>query len=207
MKRIAALYLFLMLVLVQKVNAQTNCKDIDLNKQPGKWKWKYDQTTGGINKPAPLQLWTICDPISKEFQRIMPQPPDGITSYTLITEGGTGTYYQFPKGPRYYQYYLMIKDYECIMYPNAKVQPEGATGCWIYFDVNNHKGYGVKLPGQNDVMYDEHRYLYLTSVWLEKDANGNQLLYTSTEKDIVVKQGFVFTEKDRFPYKKITRKE
>lgn len=189
------------------VIAQNHCRDIDLNKQPGKWKWKYDQKTGGINIPAPAQLWTICDPVTKEFQRTMPQPPDGIMAYTLMTEGGTGTFYQLPKGPRYYQYYLMIKDYECIMHPNAVVQPEGETGCWIYFDVNNHNGYGMKLPGGSDVMFDENRYLYHTSAWLEKDANGNLLLYTSEEKDKIMKRGFVFTEKGRIPYRKITRKE
>lgn len=187
--------------------AQTHCKEIDLYNVPGKWKWKYDQKTGGINRVAPDQLWTICDPITKELQRTIPQAPDGIMAYTLMTEGGTGTFYQHPKGPRYYQNYLMIKDYECIMHPKPIVQPEGETGCWIYVDINNHKDYGMHLPGGSDIMYDEHRRLYHTSAWLENDANGNLLLYTSEEKDKIIKRGFVFTEKGRIPYRKITRKE
>ncbi|MBL7727526.1 MAG: hypothetical protein JNM68_07575, partial [Dinghuibacter sp.] len=65
----------------------------------------------------------------------------------------------------------------------------------------------MSLPGRSDIQYDEHRLLYNTSAWLEKDANGNNILYTSTEKDRVFKQGFVFTEKGRIPYRKITRKE
>lgn len=187
--------------------AQTHCKDIDLNKQPGKWVWKYDQQSGGINMAAPDPLWTICDPVTKDLRRIMPQAPDGIIAYTLMTQGGTGTFYQHTKGPRYYQNYLMIKDYECIMHPGPIVQPEGETGCWIYIDINNHKEYGMHLPGGSDVMMDEHRRLYLTSAWLEADANGNLLLYTSEEKEKIIKRGFVFTEKGRIPYRKITRKE
>lgn len=187
--------------------AQTHCKDIDLLKQPGKWVWKYDQKNGGINNPAPAQLWATCEPITKELQRMMPVVPDGAIAHTIMTEGGTGTYYQFAKGPRYYQYYLMIKDYECIMHPNAIVQPEGETGCWIYMDVNNHKEYGYTLPGGSDVLFDENRRLYLVNAWLEADANGNLLLYTQTQKEGAFKRGFVFTEKGRIPYRKITRKE
>lgn len=184
-------------------NAQTHCKDIDLNKQPGKWNWKYQ----GINRPVAKQIWDICDPISKEFQRIMPQAPDGIIAYSLLNEGGPGTFYNMPKGPRYYDNTFMIKDYECIMYPNAKVQPEGETGCWIYFDVNNHKEYGVKLPGGSDVMYDEHRRLYLTDAWIETDANGNYLLYIRNTPDAVLKLGYFFSAKKQLPYRKISRKE
>lgn len=201
-RTIVSLLLFT-LVLQQNNYAQTNCKDIDLNKVPGKWNWGYQ----GINRPVEKQIWNICSPVSKEFQRIMPTAPDGIIAYALMTGGDAGTFYNLPKGPLYYQHYFMVKDYECIMYPNAKVQPEGETGCWIYVDVNNHKEYGMHLPGGSDVMLDEHRRLYLTSAWLEKDANGNNLLYTSEEKDKVQKRGFVFTEKDRIPYRKITRKE
>jgi hypothetical protein len=207
MKKIIAISFYFLPFVQQIAVAQTNCKDIDLNKVPGKWVWKYDQKSNGVNNPAPAQLWNICEPITKELQRTIPQPPDGAIAHTIMTEGGTGTFFQHPKGPRYYQYYLMIKDYECIMNPGPKVQSEGETGCWIYMDVNNHKEYGMHLPGGSDVMLDEHRRLYLTSAWLQSDANGNLLLYTSEEKDKVMKRGFVFTEKGRIPYRKITRKE
>lgn len=203
MKKIITFIFFLSIILLQRTIAQHPCKDFDVLNVPGKWKWKYQ----GINRPVSVQLWSILDPISKEFQRIMPQVPDGIIAHSLMTGGDAGTFYGLSNGPQYYHHYFMMKKYECAMKPGPVAQPEGTTGCWIYFDVNNHKGYGVKLPGQSDVMYDEHRYLYLTNAWLEKDANSNQVLYTSSEKGVVVKQGFVFTEKDRFPCKKITRKE
>ena len=38
---------FASLLLHPLINAQTNCKDIDLNKVPGKWVW--DKSGGGGN--------------------------------------------------------------------------------------------------------------------------------------------------------------
>lgn len=202
-KAILSCSLFL-LVMQQNGYAQTNCKDMDLDKVPGKWKWKYQ----GVNRSVSAQLWSICDPISKEFQRIMPQAPDGVIAHSLMTGGDAGTFYNAANGPRYYMNYFMMKDYDCVMKPGPVAQPEGATGCWIYFDVNNHKGYGVKLPGQSDVLYDRHRYLFLADAWIETDANGNNLLYTSSSiQGTNIKEGYFFSSKKQIPYHKISRRE
>lgn len=201
MKRFVALYLILKLVFIQQANAQTNCKDIDLKKIPGKWNWRYQ----GINRAVPKQLWDICDPISKEFQRIMPQAPDGITAFALLTEGGGGAFSSTLTGIKDYENTLMIKKYECIMNPSAKVQPEGETGCWIYFKVNR---YGNGFPGSNEVVYTEYPSdLYVTDIWTETDVNGNRIIFSSQEKGVANKEAYMFSPKNRLPFRKLTRKE
>ena len=113
--------------------------------------------------------------------------------------------------PNAYQCYLMLLDYECIMYPNAKIQPESATRCWIYFDVNKNieSPNGRLLPGGSDVEYagSPSSMLHLTDVWTETDANGNRVLYTSTEKGIEDERGFLFSANPKLPFRKISRKE
>ena len=64
--------------------AQTNCKDIDLIKVPGKWVW--DKSGGGGN-PATNSQWAICEPIRKELQRILPKQVDGIIATNSIDFG------------------------------------------------------------------------------------------------------------------------
>lgn len=209
MKRFFLYPLCLIISLHQSVNAQTNCKDIDLNKVPGKWVW---DKSGGVGNPATNSQWAICEPIRKELQRILPTQVDGIIATNSIAFG----YHNlktFPAAgsPNAYQSYLMVLDYDCIMYPNAKIQPEPATECWVYFDVNKNieSPNGRLLPGGSDVEYagSPSSMLHLTDVWTETDANGNRVLYTSTEKGIADKRGFLFSANPKLPFRKITRKE
>jgi hypothetical protein len=102
---------------------------------------------------------------------------------------------------------VMIEDYECIMYPNAKVQPEGETACWIYFTVNYWNSSTI-LPGSDKITYTEYpSLLYLTRLWHETDANGNQIMYSSSGNESAIVQSYFFTPKRRLPFRKLTRKE
>lgn len=192
-----------LLVWCQKGYTQASCKDFDLLNVPGKWNWKLS----GSSNPVSPQLWTICDPINKEFQRIMPKAPDGAIAYSFMIDGGPGTFYNLKRGARYYRNYFMVKDYECNLKPNPVAQPEGTTGCWVYFDVNNHNSYGKQLPGGIELMIDNFRYLYHTEIWTELDANGNRLLYSRSDGRTIVNEGYLFSASKRLPYRKITRKE
>lgn len=207
MKKISPIVFCLLTFLHLHGMTQTNCKDIDLNKIPGKWIW--DKSGGGMN-PAPDKQWAICEPIRKELLRILPKQVDGIIATNSHAFGDHNLKTMPVAGsPNAYTSYLMVKDYECIMYPNAKVQPESATSCWIYFDVNaNIETPNGILPGGSDVEYTGYpSILHLTDLWTETDANGNRVLYTSTEKGRATRRGFLFSANPNLPFRKISRKE
>jgi hypothetical protein len=182
------------------VLGQQSCKDIDLNKVAPKWVWKKGYVDA---------QWNIFTPLRNELQRIMPQPPTGLYATFSIAYGKTGPYF-YENGPRYYEGYLMLKKYECIMHPGPVVQPEGETGCWVYFVVNSINESINALPGAIDGGLYFHEYpsrLYVNNLTVEKDANGNRVLYSNYRPDETKRMGIYFSAKDRLPMRRLTRKE
>lgn len=107
--------------------AQINCNTLDINKVSGKWVWQKD----GYGKQ-----WQQCEPIRKEMQRIMPLALDGLHATNSIAFGDMPAVPNTPAAPKYYECYLMLKKYECLKGYNI-LQPEGETGCWVYFVMNS----------------------------------------------------------------------
>jgi hypothetical protein len=207
MKKTLSIFFSFLLLVLQPVMAQQDCKDIDLKKVPGKWVW--DKSGGGTN-PAPDNQWAICEPIRKELLRIFPKQVDGIIAFNSIAFGDHKLKTMPVAGsPNAYTSYLMVKDYECLMDPNAKVKTAVVTACWVYVDVNaNIETPNGILPGGSDVEYTGYpSILHLTDLWIERDANGNRILYTSTEKGQAFRQGFLFSANPNLPFRKLSRKE
>jgi hypothetical protein len=185
-----------MIVLCQSSMAQIS-KAVDVNKVPPQWVWKkgYHQSQ-----------WDVTAPIQTEIKRIFQPLPDGIHTTFGVAWGndflmGTGT-------PRDYSAYLMLKKFEFNSF-TKKIIPEGETGCWIYFQPNTLTQSHWQLPGFVDkIRYNgTDQYLFLCNIRIEKDDNGNRVLYTDSYGRENVRQGYVFSGNGRIPVRRLTRKE
>jgi hypothetical protein len=170
---------------------------VDLDKYPPQWVWQ---------KGKSINQWITTTPIQKELQRIFQPLPDGIhATYSIAvgdyTAAGTGT-------PKWYGPYLMLKKYEYNSFTKA-IKQEGETGCWIYFQANTVDGLHWSMPGRvTDVTFnggDDH--LFVCNLKLETDANGNQVLYTSSYGEKNLMAGYCFSANKKIPARRITRKE
>ncbi|MBX9784126.1 MAG: hypothetical protein K2X48_12625 [Chitinophagaceae bacterium] len=170
---------------------------VDLDKVPPQWVW---QKKGNANQ------WAITNPIQKELQRIFQPLPDGIYATFSISAGddpamGAGT-------PKSYGPYLMLKKYEYVS-SLKKIQQEGETGCWIYFQTNTLNGLHWFLPGRMaDFGFNGGNFqLYVCNLKVETDANGNRVLYTSSYGQENVMAGYCFSANNKLPVRRLTRKE
>lgn len=204
MKLIFSTILVLNLLLPLGVSSQTNCKTIDINKIPGQWVW---DKRGGGDVPVTTSQWQLCNPIRKELQRIMPVPLDGLHATNSIAFGNMPAVPNTQTAPKYYECYLMLKKYECLTGYNI-LQPEGETGCWVYFVMNSiFQGGASFQDGLHFGYYQNEGGLYVGDYYIEKDASGNKILYASTFSRLNQKRGYYFSAKDRLPIRKVTWKE
>ncbi len=178
-------------------HCQIDCATTDLDKIPGKWSWKKEGTAA---------QWQYMEPIRKEISRIMPKPVDGLVGAGSMAFWDQHAFYQKPS-PRSYEFYFILKKYECLKGYN-KLQPEGETGCWIYFLGNDIEG--VKFPLENaGIIYSEELGSYLLAMNMEirLDAAGNQLLYTSNKPGIFIPHCYYFSARKGLPRRKISNRE
>ena len=191
-----------LILLVSLVNissvAQVNCSTLDINKVPGKMVWQK----GGFGNQ-----WQLCEPIRKEIQRIMPEALEGLYATNSIAFGDVTAVPNTSIAPKYYENYLMLKKYECLKGYNT-VQPEGETGCWVYFVMNSiFQGGASFQDGLHFGYYANEGGMYVGDFYTQKDANGNRIVYANTFARANQKRGYFFSASDRLPIRKVSWKE
>lgn len=198
MKKICLLLsigLFLNSILVL---SQVDCKTLDLDKVPGKWIWQK----GGFGNQ-----WQECEPIRKEIQRIIPNALEGLYATNSIAFGDEPTIPNTKTAPKIFEYYFMLKKYECLKGYNI-VQPEGVTGCWLYFVMNSiFQGGSSFQDALHFGYYENEGGMYVGDFYTQKDAQGNRILYVNTFGMANQKRGYYFSAKDRLPIRKVSWKE
>jgi len=178
--------------------AQVNCSTIDINKVPGKMVWQK----GGFGNQ-----WQINEPIRKEMQRIMPEALDGLHATNSIAYGDVSAVPNTSTAPKYYENFLMLKKFECLKEYNI-VQPEGETGCWVYFVMNSiFQGGASFQDGLHFGYYANEGGMYTGDFYLQKDANGNRIVYANTFARPNQKRGYYFSASDRLPIRKVSWQE
>ncbi|MBN8674095.1 MAG: hypothetical protein J0L56_08175 [Chitinophagales bacterium] len=198
MKNKILLIFFSITSFVSSVKSQIDCNTTDINKAAGKWVWQ---------KKGYGSQWQLCDPIRKEMQRIMPVALDGLHATNSIAFGDISAVPNTPAAPKYYECYLMLKKYECLKGYNI-LQPEGETGCWVYFVMNSiFQGGASFQDGLHFGYYQNEGGLYVGDFYTEIDAGGNKILYVSTFSRLNLKRGYYFSAQDRLPIRKISWKE
>jgi hypothetical protein len=196
-RMIPPLFLFACLVYYTG-KSQINCSTLDINKVPGKMLWQK----GGFGNQ-----WQINEPIRKEMQRIMPEALEGLHSTNSIAFGDVSAVPNTSSAPKYYELYLMLKKYECLKGYNT-VQPEGVTGCWVYFVMNSiFQGGASFQDGLHFGYYANEGGMYVGDFYTEKDANGNRIVYANTFTRVNQKRGYYFSASDRLPIRKVSWKE
>lgn len=192
------LILILSSLLCCTAGAQINCNTVDVNKVPGKWVWQK----GGYGNQ-----WQLCEPIRKEMQRIMPVALDGLHTTNSIAFGDVSSVPNTSTAPKYYEGYLMLKKFECLKGYNI-LQPEGETGCWVYFVMNSIFQGGVSFQdGLHFGYYANEGGMYVGDFYTEKDASGNRIVYVNTFARPNQKRGYFFSDKDRLPIRKVSWQE
>lgn len=198
MRQILLCILFYSLLNNNAVYSQINCATLDLNKVPGKWVWQ---------KSGYGSQWLLCEPIRNEMKRIMPIALEGLHATNFIAFGDVPTIPNTSTAPKNYEYSFMLKKFECLKEYNI-LQPEGATGCWVYFVMNSiFQGGASFQDGLHFGYYQNEGGLYVGDFYTEKDADGNKILYVSTFSRPNQKRGYYFSAKDRLPLRKISWKE
>lgn len=194
MKRILLLPAFF-IVVFQAAIAQVS-KTVDLDQYPPQWIWKQD---GYGNQ------WNISRAIQNELQRILKPLPNGMHATFSIAYGDRPA--MTPGTPRYYECYLMLKKFSYNPFLK-KVEPEGETGCWIYFQMNTLNAHGYSLPGLTEIKFGTaEQYTYVCNLRIEKDANGNRVLYIDTRNVQNKPEGYCFSANGKLPVRRLTRKE
>lgn len=191
---------FLFILFSAAGNAQVNCSTQDINKVPGKWVW---DKRGGGDVPAAAAQWQYCEPIRKELQRIMPAAIEGLYATNSIAFTQHPAVPNTAAAPKNYECYLMLKKYECLKGYN-QIQPEGETGCWVYFIVN---GMRIELPTVHFGFHANEGGMYIGDFSMAKDAAGNRVVYASSFNRQDEKMGYYFSASERLPLRTISWKE
>ena len=195
-KRHMVLILFFVIPVIAV--AQVDCSTQNINTVKGQWVWQK----GGYGNQ-----WATSEPIRKEVQRILPVALNGLHATNSIAFGNGPAVPNTPAAPRYYENYLMLKKYECLREYN-KLQPEGETGCWVYFVMNSILPEGTQLLSKLHFGYYKNEGgLYIGDFNTRKDGNGNTVLYVSDFSKTDDKVGLYFSAKDRLPVRCISWKE
>ncbi|HOZ68113.1 MAG TPA: hypothetical protein PLU11_05575 [Chitinophagaceae bacterium] len=176
--------------------AQVNCATLEINKVPGKWVWQ---------RAGYGAQWQYGDPLRKEMQRIMPVALDGLHATSSIAFGDQATFW-YTKSPAAYEYYLMLKKYECLKGYNT-LQQEGETSCWVHFSVNQLDGEKFPMPEQGTgVIFNESR-IRVTNIEVQTDAAGNKVIYSNYRPDETIKHCYFFSSRKNLPWRKLNNKE
>jgi hypothetical protein len=191
----AKLFCLTFLLLGGYVSAQVDCNTVDIYNLPGKWNWR---SAGSASQ------WTYCEPIRKELQRILPVAMDGLEVTNSIAFSSSPAIVNTPSAPKNYECYLMVKKFECLK-TYQRTQPEGETGCWVYFLVN-----GIGLASHSALHFPYHVNegpIFIGNFYTEKDALGNRLLYAQEYNRAPELRGYYFSKKDRLPVRTLSWKE
>jgi len=204
MNRFKTILILLPAFLFFKSSAQVNCATLDINKVPGKWVW---QSKVSFEDQILVSQWKFGEPIRKEMQRIMPVALDGLYATNSIAFPKGKAFWYSSSSPAAYENYLMLKKYECLKGYN-ELKPEGVTGCWVYFSINQIDGKKFPLPEQGAIKY--HAYesnIRVTNIEIQTDAAGNKIIYAGYRPDEMKKHCYYFSARRDFPLRKITNRE
>ncbi len=198
MKQQFILFFLVLSVVTGSADAQINCSTTDIAKVPGKWVWE---------KAGQGAQWQLTEPIRKELQRVFPGALDGLHATNSIAFGNQKAFW-YTNSPAAYENYLMLRKYECLKGKNI-LQPEGETGCWVYFSVNQIDGMKFPLPeaGTEMVYHAYESKIRVTNIEVKKDANGNKILYCSYRPEETLKHCYFFSMKNDLPWRKLSNKE
>lgn len=198
MNRIFTLLLLFTSFVYNNGLSQVNCSTLDINKVPGKMLWQK----GGYGNQ-----WPLCEPIRKEIQRIMPEVLEGLHATNSIAFGDVSAVPNTNSAPKYYELYFMLKKYECLKGYNT-IQPEGETGCWVYFVMNSiFQGGASFQDALHFGYYANEGGMYVGDFYLQKDANGNRIVYANTFARGNQKRGYYFSASERLPIRKVSWQE
>jgi hypothetical protein len=204
MYRTITLLLPLTVLMYATSHAQVNCNTLDINKVPGKWVW--NSVAPSFQDPIPASQWKYCEPIRKELQRIMPVAIDGLYATNSIAFPRDKAFW-YTSSPTAYECYLMLKKFECLKGYNI-LQPEGETGCWMYFSINKIKGAFLSSVETGGVQYHAcESSIRVVNIEIQADAAGNKIIYSSHRPDETIKDCYYFSARKDFPLRKITNKE
>ena len=184
---------------------KVDCNTLNINKVPGKWIWQ--NTAPSFQDAIPASQWKFGEPIRKEMQRIMPVAIEGLHATNSIAFPKGKAFWYSSTSPAAYENYLMLKKYECLK-GNNELKPEAATGCWVYFSINQYDGLKFPLPEQGSINY--HAYesrIRVTNIDIETDAAGNRIIYASYRPEERIRHCYFFSGRKGFPLRKITNRE
>ncbi len=183
---------------------KADCNTLNVNKVPGKWVW--NNVAPSYQDPIPASQWKLSEPLRKEMQRIMPVAIDGLYATNSIAYPKGKAFWYMPASPAAYENYLMLKKYECLKGYN-ELKPEAATGCWVYFSVNQMDGVKFPLPEQGTgVTFNESR-IRVTNIEVQTDAIGNRIIYSSYRPDETLRHCYFFSGRKGLLWRKMTNKE
>ncbi len=164
------------------------------------WKLRVETKSGN---------WaTAMKPVFQEMQRVFPQPPKGLElTYGIFDAMNLSS--ALPKDIQYYEGFFMIKDIVCLKSKGKnEIGPEGETGNWMYFRVNDFKGFAVS-GNDGDLMLAETRLRLNLSgdIRIEENKNGMKSIYFFNENNEQTFAGWYFSEIKALPYRRITKFE
>jgi hypothetical protein len=135
----------------------------------------------------------------------MPVTLDGLhaTNSIAFTDGKA---FWYTKSPAAYEGYLMLKKFECLKGYNI-LQPEGETGCWVYFAVNQIDGVKFPLPEQGTELFFNQSKIRVTNIEVQTDATGNKIIYSNYRAEETLRHCYFFSAKKELPWRKLTNKE
>ena len=199
---------FSLLLTASTLSAQekADCNTLDINKVPGKWVWASKAPS--FQDAIPASQWKFGEPIRKEMQRIMPVAIDGLYATNSIAFPKGKSFWYSTTSPSSYENYFMLKKYECLKGYNI-LQPEGATGCWVYFAINQLDGEKFPLSHEvTEIKYHEYESkIRVVNIEIQTDAVGNKILYSQYRPDEILKHCYFFSPRKDLPWRKLTNKE
>ena len=147
-------------------------------------------------------------PVIAEMQRVFPQPPKGL-ELTFGIHDAMGIQTSPPNALQYYEGFFMIKDIVCYKDQGKNViGPEGETGNWIYFRVNDFKEFAVNGNSGDLVLSGTELRLNLSGdIRIEENKNGMKNIYFFNENNEQQFSGWYFSERKALPYRRVSRFE
>mgnify|MGYP001611254542 CR=1 FL=1 len=164
------------------------------------WKFRPETKTGN---------WaTAMKPVIQEMQRVFPQPPKGL-EITYGIYDAMGIEDSAPNEIQYYEGFFMIKDIVCLFYKGKnEINPQIATGNWIYFRVNDFKDFAVKGNSGDLILTGTDLRLNLSGdIRIEENKNGMTNIYFFNENNEQKFAGYYFSERKALPYRRISKSE
>ncbi len=190
----------LLISFVNVAYSQLNCAEAAATRLP--WRQRAEAQTG--NWAGALR------PVHAEMQRLFPQPPAGLEiTYGIFDAMGIKT---APLNSiQYFEGFYMIKDIVCERRngDQRSIVPEGETGCWIYFRVNdfnnflanNASGTKMTIPGT------ELRLYTAADLRIVESKNGISGVYFFNDRDEQTLAGWYFSASKTLPYRRLSKAE